>query len=85
MPGEKNPFHVKQGSGRDSGDVDTRDLEARNEGTWRGPGEEPRNAHEAGDGTLGKSLGGAHTGRYAGAPSKVMSNRERKPRGNDKE
>jgi len=85
MAGEKNPLHVKQGRGRDSGDVETRDLEARNEATWRGPREEPRDVQKAGGGVRGMSLGGAHTGRYGGAPSKVTSNRERKPRGGDKE
>ena len=84
MVGEKNPFHVKQGAGRSSPDVDPRDLEARNEATWRGPGEEPRNLRKAGGGVRGASLGGAHTGRYGPAPSKVVSGRERKPRGKDR-
>lgn len=86
MSGQKNPGHVKKSDRpRDTDEVETRDLEARNEATWRGPGEEPRNVRKAGGGVVGGSLGGAHTGRYGPAPSKVTSNREPKPRGSDKE
>lgn len=84
MPGEKNPLHRKQGGHRASEDVDPRDIGARNEATWRGPGEEPHNVRKAGGGVRGMSLGGAHTGRYGGAPGKVTSRREPKPRGADK-
>lgn len=67
-------------------DVDTRDLEAKNEARSAGlPGEEPRNVQKAGGGTVGESLGGANTGRYGPSPGKVRSNREPKPRGQDKE
>lgn len=85
MPGEKNPLHTKRGGHRTSDDVDPRDIGARNEATWRGPGEELHDVRKAGGGVKGKSLGGAHTGRYGGSPSKVVSNRERKPRGQDTE
>lgn len=84
MVGEKNPLHGNLRGDRSSEDEDPSDLEMRNEATWRGPGEEPRDVHKAGGGTRGMSMGGANTGRYGGAPSKVMSNRERKPRGSDK-
>jgi len=83
MSNPNNPGHGKPR--RDSGDVDTRDLEARNEA--RGLAlrtEEPRSVHEAGGDTKGESLGGAHTGRYGASPGNVASNRERKPRGDDK-
>lgn len=83
MSGEKNPRHVKQGGHRAADDVDPRDIGRRNEATWRGPGEELHDVRKAGGGVRGMSLGGAHTGRYGGAPSKVVSNRERKPRGGD--
>lgn len=83
MSGEKNPLHARPGRNRPTEDVGVRDLEARNEATWRGPGEEPRDVHKAGGGVRGMSLGGAHTGRYGPAPAKVVSNRERKPRGGD--
>lgn len=86
----KNPSHIhsrnadKEFPSNDR--VDGRDLEKRNEARSAGlPGPEPRDVHKAGGGTLGNSLGGAHTGRYAAAPDKVTSNRERKPRGSDKE
>lgn len=83
MSGEKNVHHVKQGNDRPVDDVDWEDREAKNEATWRGPGEEPRDVHQAGGGTVGMDLGGSHTGRRGAAPAKVESNRVRKPRGDD--
>lgn len=88
MPGQKNPHHIKQGGGRTSDEVPIRDLEARNEaiGAERGMGvEEPRNIRKAGGGVRGKSMGGAHVGRYGGSPAHVTSKREPKPRGRDKD
>lgn len=85
MVGEKNPFHVKQGRGRGSDDDEMRNMEAENEATWRGPGEEMRDVRKAGGGVRGTSLGGAHTGRYGPAPAKVASDRERKLRGQERE
>ena len=87
MPGEQNAGHGKHTNIRpDADDVETRDLGARNKevGLAAGmEGEEPRDVHKAGGGTVGESLGGANTGRYAGSPANVTSNRERKPRGDD--
>ena len=85
MSNPNNPGHGKPDRG-DAGDVETRDLEARNEARGRRlPREESRDVHKAGGGTVGESLGGAHTGRYGPSPANVESNRERKPRGGDKE
>lgn len=85
MSNPNNPGHGKPSRGDDAGDVETRDLEARNEAAGLAlPGEEPRDVHEAGGGTKGESLGGANSGRYGASPTNVQSNRERKPRGEDK-
>lgn len=85
----KNPSHIhsrnadKEFPSNDR--VKGRDLEKQNEARSAGlPGPEPRDHHKAGGGTLGKSLGGAHTGRYGAAPDDVTSNRDRKLRGRDK-
>jgi hypothetical protein len=58
------------------------DLEARNESTMAGV-EEPRGDDKAGGGVVGRSQGSAHAGRYGARPENV-SNREPKPRGDDK-
>lgn len=85
MTSPRNPGHVKQGDDSPVDDVPRRGLQQANEARSGGlPGEEPRDVHKAGGGTLGEQLGGAHTGRYGAAPGKVVSNRERKPRGQDK-
>lgn len=85
MSTSKNPGHVKQGDERPVDDVEHGDLEARNEARSEGlPEPKGRDIHQAGGGTLGKDLGGSHTGRY-GAHPELTSNRERKPRGDDKD
>lgn len=84
MPGQHTPDHTKRQRHPIREAPDTRDLGARNEETWRGPGEEPRNVQKAGGGVKGKSMGGAFVGRYARGQGKVHSNREPKPRGHDK-
>lgn len=89
MPGEHNAGHGKlTDKGSDAEEVETRELGMRNKevGLAAGmEGEEPRDVHKAGGGTVGDSQGGAHTGRYEGSPAKAVSNRQRKPRGEDKE
>lgn len=84
MSNPNNPGHGKpQRAGED---VDPRDLEARNEAAGAGlPDEEEHDVHKAGGGTVGGSLGGANDGRYGASPANVVSNRDRKPRGRDKE
>lgn len=86
MTSPQNPGHSKRGGDRPVDDVVTRGLQEANEARSGGlPGEEPRNVHKAGGGTVGGELGGAHSGRYEGSPGNVVSNREQKPRGEDKE
>lgn len=58
--------------------------ESENEARSAGlPDEEPRDARKAGGGTKGASQGGATTGRYGARPENA-SDREPKPRGQDK-
>lgn len=71
MTSPQNPGHFMRGSDRPVDDVETRGLQEANEARSGGlPGEEPRDVHEAGGGTVGEQLGGAHTGRYEGSPGK---------------
>ncbi|HEX2021445.1 MAG TPA: hypothetical protein VHH36_01935 [Candidatus Thermoplasmatota archaeon] len=82
----KNQGHVGDAS-RDRVEKpgDRRDLEARNEAMGgRLPMEEPRDVHKAGRGVVGPSMGGAVAGRR-GSHVEGVSNRERKPRGRDKD
>ena len=81
----KNQGHAKPPRPGIRPDVDPKDIDVRNEARSAGlPGEEPHDIRKAGGGVVGPSQGGAHTGRYGPSPSKVVSNREPKPRGPDK-